>query len=400
MKKLISHTLSLVALTALMTQCGARETEKNSHLQGAPFVQANDNPYAGREFFINPYFVGNLEKSKEKNPELSDKISAMQQQGGTAIWIVNRELVKLIDKYMNEAREQQAKSGQNVVTSFVVYNLPERDCSALASNGELSLDQDGMNKYKAEFIDPISEAFKRFPDMSISVVLEPDSLPNIVTNAGVRKCNERVFNAYREGVAYAIQKLALAHVALYLDTGHAGWLGWDQNRQGTAKIFREVLDLAGGPHLIRGFASNVSNYTPLREPDPSPERRQSPYFGYNPAMDELSFVELLQQNLQQVGIFGKKFIIDTGRSGNPRARTVWGNWCNIKQATLGQAPSIDPEPNIDAYVWIKPPGESDGSASFESPTQSKDISCASQDSMPDAPIAGEWYHEHLLQLLR
>jgi cellulose 1,4-beta-cellobiosidase len=257
-----------------------------------------------------------------------------------------------------------------------------------------------MKKYKTEFIDEIAAAFTRFKDMPVAVILEPDSLPNIVTNSGVRKCNQRVFDAYREGVTYAIKQLSLPNVSLYLDAGHAGWLGWENNRRGVARVYKEVLDAAGGTHLIRGFATNVSNYTPLVEPDPSEERRASPYYGYNPAMDELTFIKLLRQDLDQAGIKDKYFLVDTGRNGNPRARTVWGYWCNIKDATLGHEPAVNPAPGIDAYIWVKPPGESDGSAVLESPMQPKDPSCASPDSLPNSPLAGEWFHEHLVRLLR
>ena len=37
---------------------------------------------------------------------------------------------------------------------FVIYDLPGRDCSALASNGELGPDE--LPRYKTEYIDPIA----------------------------------------------------------------------------------------------------------------------------------------------------------------------------------------------------------------------------------------------------
>ncbi|WP_035702796.1 glycoside hydrolase family 6 protein, partial [Glycomyces tenuis] len=39
-----------------------------------------------------------------------------------------------------------------------------------------------------------------------------------------------------------------------------------------------------------------------------------------------------------------------------------GNWCNQAGAGLGERPQASPEAWIDAYVWIKPPGESDGAS--------------------------------------
>jgi hypothetical protein len=96
-----------------------------------------------------------------------------------------------------------------------------------------------------------------------------------------------------------------------------------------ARIFKEVLTEAGGTHLIRGFATNVSNYSPLVEPDKSIQNQSGPYFNWNPAMDELTYVSLLRRDFEAEGIYNRDFIIDTGRNGNPRSRAVWGNWCNI-----------------------------------------------------------------------
>src|SRR5207249_156713 len=76
--------------------------------------------------------------------------------------------------------------------------------------------------------------------------------------------------------------------------------------------------------------------------------------------DELGYIQDLAKGLPTVGITGKAFVIDTGRDGVPNVRTSPGNWCNIKGAGLGERPQSSPEPNIDAYLWIKVPGESDG----------------------------------------
>src|ERR1700761_5907095 len=44
--------------------------------------------------------------------------------------------------------EDAKKQGGNVAIPLVVYDLPDRDCSALASNGELSIAGGGESKYK------------------------------------------------------------------------------------------------------------------------------------------------------------------------------------------------------------------------------------------------------------
>ena len=62
--------------------------------------------------------------------------------------------------------------------------------------------------------------------MQIVLVIEPDSLPNLATNAGNPSCgNTATTNAYKTGIAYAINKFATLPVTMYLDAAHGGWLG-------------------------------------------------------------------------------------------------------------------------------------------------------------------------------
>ena len=66
--------------------------------------------------------------------------------------------------------------------------------------------------------------------------------------------------AYKECVEYAISTLNLPNVSMYLDAGHAGWLGWSANIGPAADLFAEVYTAAGSPASIRGLATNVANY--------------------------------------------------------------------------------------------------------------------------------------------
>ena len=393
----IKIAAGLISALALTHCGGARQDE----LATAGTLSAQESQqvqqghvYAGAQFFRDPDYAKRMDVSREKNPALAARIDAIKSRVGTAVWVDKTYHLFRVDEVLAETRRQQQASGQPVVATFVVYNLPDRDCSAGASAGELTLKDRGMERYKAEYIDQFAKKFAEYSDVRIAIVLEPDSLPNIVTNRGAGNCTPEVLQGYREGVVYAIQHLAMPHVAIYLDVAHSGWLGWEGNRTGIAQVFREVLDAAGGEQLIRGFATNISNYTPIVEPDPSEERRKSPYYGNNPAMDELTYVSLLSSSLGAVGITRKNFIIDTGRNGNPRARSNWGSWCNVANAKVGELPAVDPMPiipigsaHLDAYMWIKPPGESDGS-------------CGGGDSMEGAPPAGMWFHEHFQSMIQ
>jgi cellulose 1,4-beta-cellobiosidase len=273
----------------------------------------------------------------------------------------------------------------------VVYDLPNRDCSAKASAGELKMSENGLHRYKTEFIDPIVAILKKYPDQPIVILLEPDSLPNLATNMNIPACQE-ARTGYIEGVAYAIKALNLPNVSIYLDIAHSGWLGWDGNREKAAKIYKQTLKLAGGVDMIRGFATNTSNFTHLSNRDGAVLEPT------NPCPNELTYIKKMAVTLSDHGIKNKGFIIDTARNGKGGIRRVWGHWCNIKGAGLGERPQASPAPFVDAYYWMKPPGESDGVAD---PTQPRyDPECGSNESAKGAPQAGQWFESYFLDLVR
>lgn len=63
-------------------------------------------------------------------------------------------------------------AGANPPTAgiFVVYDLPDRDCAALASNGEYLISDGGVEKYKA-YIDSIREQVEKYSDTQIILVI-------------------------------------------------------------------------------------------------------------------------------------------------------------------------------------------------------------------------------------
>jgi cellulose 1,4-beta-cellobiosidase len=354
------------------------------------------NPFEGRSFFVNPQYRESIESAALKvgDNELKNKMLKLKDVS-TAIWIDTIAAISKMEPALQTARSEIKNQNKSVIVTFVIYNLPERDCAAYASAGELKASERGLERYKDDYITPIRKILQNYPEVPTALIIEPDSLPNLATNMGVPKCSNAA-NLYREASAYGIKNLALPHTALYLDAAHGGWLGWPENLTKMAKIFKEVLDLAGGPQLIRGFASNVANYSPLTKlnPDPNPEG----YYQFNPSRDELTYVSNLKNQLEAIGINGKAFVIDTSRNGQAAARKEWGNWCNIKGAGIGKRPIVSPAAGIDAYLWIKPPGESDGIS--DSSQKRFDIKCTSVDSMLGAPEAGQWFTEHFKILIQ
>lgn len=98
-----------------------------------------------------------------------------------------------------------------------------------------------------------------FSRAQLIIYTEPDSLANLVTNLNVAKCSGAA-SAYKECTQYAITQLNLPNVSMYLDAGHAGWLGWPANIGPAATMFGDLYKAAGSPSQVRGLATNVANY--------------------------------------------------------------------------------------------------------------------------------------------
>lgn len=105
--------------------------------------------------------------------------------------------------------------------------------------------------------------------------------------------------------------------------------------------------------------------------------------------------------LEKAG-FPAHFIVDQGRSGRAKIRTSWSQWCNIKNAGFGTQPTADQavlkNPNVDAIVWVKPGGESDGTSDVNAVRF--DENCRSPVAHVPAPEAGEWFNEYVVNLVR
>lgn len=348
----------------------------------------SQNPFAGASFFVNPSYAERVLASIDSAPGKEAALREVARQP-TALWLDRIAALDRVPRALAEAAEQGAP-GQPRVPVFVVYDLPNRDCSAKASAGELHAEAEGEQRYRTEFIDKIASEFARYPEQRIVAILEPDSLANLATNMNVPKCAASA-DLYKRSIAYAIATLSLPNVYLYIDAAHTGWLGWDGNRSAMAEIYREVLELAGGADRIRGFATNVSNYNAL-----------DGNWGWklessNPCPSEYCYIEKLNETLEAAGIRGKGFIVDTSRNGVAETRSKWGHWCNVKGAGLGARPAVAPRPLVDAYYWVKPPGESDG---VSDPKATRfDAYCVSQDSAEGAPQAGEWFSSYFLELV-
>ncbi|HEX7597650.1 MAG TPA: glycoside hydrolase family 6 protein, partial [Polyangia bacterium] len=183
-----------------------------------------DNPYLGATGYINPEW-----KARAEGEPGGSRVS----NNPTGVWMDRIAAIKGVSggmglrDHLNEALAQKAGYIQ-----FVIYDLPGRDCAALASNGELG--PTDIERYKKEYIDPIAstESDPKYADLRIINIIEIDSLPNLVTNTGSKKtatpnCDVMKANGnYQKGIAYALGELYKAgNTYNYIDAGHHGWIG-------------------------------------------------------------------------------------------------------------------------------------------------------------------------------
>jgi cellulose 1,4-beta-cellobiosidase len=386
---LLSVALAVSACASMGKRGGGGQAAEGE-VDPARAEASRRNPFVGVKFFLNPEYVASVEETAKRHPAEAEVIRKVKQYP-TALWIDSIAHIANLPTWLDQAKKQQEANGAPTLSVIVVYDMPNRDCAAKASAGELKVAQNGAERYRTEFIGPIVEHLKKYPDLPIVILLEPDSLPNLATNMNLPACSEAK-DVYIESTAYAIRKLGLPNISIYLDIAHSGWLGWDGNREKAAKIYKKVLKLAGGVDTIRGFATNSANYTHLSNRDGAALEPT------NPCPNELAYVKKMAVTLGDHGIRNKGWIVDTARNGKGKIRKVWGHWCNIKGAGLGERPTVAPEPYVDAYFWVKPPGESDG---VSDPTQPRfDPECGSEESAKGAPQAGTWFESYFLDLVR
>ena len=406
------------------------------------------NPYVGAKAYVNPEWSAKA-AAEPGGSRISNQPTAVWLDRIAAINGVNGGMG--LRAHLDEALKQ--KGSGELVIQVVIYDLPGRDCAALASNGELKPDE--IDKYRTQYIDPIASILSdsKYASLRIATVIEPDSLPNLVTNADgtpttTDACVTMKANGnYEKGVSYALDKLgAIPNVYNYIDAAHHGWLGWDTNLGPAVQQFHKVATTNGASvNDVAGFIVNTANYSPTKEPYlkitdtvNGQTVRQSKWLDWNQYADEQSFAQAMRDKLVAAGFdSGIGMLIDTSRNGwggtarptgpGPMTsvddyvngsridrRIHAGNWCNQSGAGLGERPTAAPAAGIDAYVWVKPPGESDGSSAAIPNDEGKgfDRMCDPTyggnprngnnptGSLPNAPVAGHWFSAQFRQLMQ
>lgn len=267
--------------------------------------------------------VESWRKTRPEDARLLERI--LGQPAATWFGDWNRDLRRDVDRLVTAA----AREGS--IPVLVAYNIPNRDCNQYSAGGVGSA---------AEYRSWIAELASGIGDRRAVVILEPDAVA--LVSCLTREGQAERFSLLREAVTMLKER---TRATVYVDAGHARWVPEEEVAQ--------RLHLSG-VERADGFALNVSNFIATAE--------------------NLAYGERVSRRLGNA-----HFVIDTSRNGG---NVAGGEWCNPAGAALGQPPTTDTgHALLDALLWIKRPGESDGTCN-------------------GGPPAGQWWGEYALSLAR
>jgi len=267
------------------------------------------NPFVGETLYVDPNTAArrtadNWRSSRPEDAAAMDKIATQPAAEWLGEWTSNvRQYVKGRVSRIHEA---------GALPVFIAYDAPDRDCGQYSAGGAESA---------SDYLQWISDLGAGIGERKAVVILEPDLLGLI------EKCTASNAQSARYAMLREAVKTLKAYpkLVLYLDAGNPNWIPAPEMAKRLQNAGLEYAD---------GFSLNVSNYVGTAE-----------NLAYGKALSELTG--------------GTHFVIDTSRNGNgaPEDKA----WCNPPGRALGVRPTANTgEPLCDAFLWLKRPGESDG----------------------------------------
>jgi len=403
-----------------------------SALAAASFIaispaQADEPGLAGADLFVNP-FSTTLEAGQSLTGQARDDAqllgsipSAQWFTKGTAA-----EVEAAARLYVDRATEAGA------MPVLVAYNLPFRDCAQYSAGGATNT---------AEYEAWINGLAAGIGDRPATVILEPDGLgiiPWYTTFEGTSEwCKPGEANPATAAtdrfaqLNHAVDELGdLAATSVYLDGTHTGWLNVGDI---TDRLLKAGVQRADGFYLNASnynFTTNLSAYGRWVSSCIAYVTELAPgglgdcgnqYWNGGPAtgwagtaMDNYGQWSAgnAELSLNTDGVDSRyalilgdvvpttHFVIDTSRNGLGPWDAPDGvysdaqDWCNPPARGIGALPTTETgNPLIDAYLWIKVPGESDGEC-YRGTKGPLDPERGMKD-----PAAGEWFAAQARELV-
>jgi endoglucanase len=351
-----------VAATALLGLCVTPAAAGDASVAGRPSAASTASSghtlAPGTKFYIegnSKAFAQALADRKAGDTANAKLMDAMASYP-VAEWFTGSTTLKQTTDAM--ALLQSKAAPQQRVPVTVAYNVPGRDCSQYSAGGASN---------SAEYAAWVDALAKGIGDRKTVVLLEPDGLALSPAFCGGTAEQQ---STRLEEINDAVDRLAQQPgTVVYLDAGHSSW-------HAVGEMAELLID--GGIARAQGFFLNVSNYRTDSElirygtqiakciwyldhtegaaPGDCPNQ-------WWPAADaDAWYASHVPADAQLT-----HFVIDTSRNGKgPWTPTVSypdpQEWCNPPNRGLGVRPTSQTGvPLLDAFLWIKVPGESDGS---------------------------------------
>jgi endoglucanase len=292
---------NMISLALLISMFGCVGTGSDK------VTEQRKNPLSGKRFYVDKYSAAaeHAAKIEKKDPETAKTLRYLADQPA-AIWFGgwSGPIQTAVEKAVKGAEAE----GTQLVA--VAYNVPYRDCGQHSAGG---LEADAYKAWIDDFV-------KGLGQHEAVIILEPDAIPLITClNSDTKKVRWQLLN-------YALETFKTRSKALvYMDVGHGNWIPAEEMQQRLKAIGIEKAD---------GFAINTSNYQSTE--------------------NSIKYGRKLQSAFPDKGL-----VIDTSRNGNGPAPD--NAWCNPRGRAIGLRPQVvTDQPGVDAYLWTKKPGESDG----------------------------------------
>ena len=299
----VARWITPLLTLAVVAGVGLAPTPAQPGADPAVRLASVGNPLVGRPFYVNPNSKGTRALAGNPDPLLAAVVNTP-----TAYWMDHLSTPAVDAKYIATAQ------AAGTTPILALYGITNRDCGSYAAGGFGS-----AGSYRA-WIDGVAAAIGGGP---AAVILEPDALAMIdCLSPGQQQ--ERL-DLIRYGVDTLTRNPA---TAVYVDAGHPRWAPADV----MAARLNEV-----GVAKAQGFSLNTANFFTTQEA-----------MGYGGIISGMTN--------------GSHYVIDTSRNGNGPVEGDDLYWCNPSGRALGARPTTDTgNPMVDAFLWVKRPGESDGS---------------------------------------
>uniref|UniRef100_H3GIR0 Glycoside hydrolase family 6 protein n=1 Tax=Phytophthora ramorum TaxID=164328 RepID=H3GIR0_PHYRM len=253
--------------------------------------------------------------AKSAHPELTTAIETLENYA-IASWYTDRQTTQERADMMSGLLSQ---CSEDTRLSVVVYGIPNKDCAAGFSSGGSVTSTSDYQAFLKELTDAVG-------DRKVLYVVEPDALGLLTQDGG---CGSSA--GYLDNLKVAVAALsANANAELYVDIGY-----WMLANSGSANKVATVMEELGASGRVKGVTINTSNYR-------STDECATYCTNFQTAM----------------GSSDMSCIVDTSRNYNGSPTS---DWCNVATAGIGKPPTSETGvSNLDYFMWIKPPGESDG----------------------------------------